>query len=399
MDAAPLPPQPLQHHPMLSPEDIRHRASARYPDFLRSIVNGSPFFPLQVRFGKPSATEDFGKLRSEITALTKANLGCQIEWTEVNSRRWGKQRLPERVEFADEVSYLRAIGKTKEVARFRENLVLTREKCPALISLVETRPLDAVEFADIWPGLLEVCCYFAAHPRPNLYARELPISVDTKFVENYEAILTRMLELVIPAQAIVEANRFGERFGLRYDEPQIRFRLLDESLQSTLGVPFSDVTIPVSRFRGLGWQKLRVIVSENKMTFLTLPQLPQAIGIWGAGNAAALLHNVPWLGDCQLHYWGDLDAQGFEILARLREAFPKTQSLMMDSATLERFCKLCRPGVATRTKPKRHLTDFEEQAHASVCAMNLRLEQERIPNQFANNAIKAALWSDAIRGC
>src|ERR1017187_274731 len=380
---------------MLSPEDIRRRALTCYADFLRSIVNGSVFYPLPVRFGKPSATEDFNKLRSEITALTKANLGCHIEWTEVNSRRWGKQRLPKRVEFVDETSYLRAIGKTKEVTRFRENLALTREQCPAVMPLLKLRPLDMVEFAENWPGLLETCWFFEASPRPNLYARELPLSVDTKFVEKHEAMLTRLLTLVLPVQAVVEADRFEEQFGLRYDEPQIRFRLLDESLQATMGIPFPDVTLPLGRFRELGWQKLRVIISENKMTFLTLPQLSQAIGIWGAGNAAALLHTVRWLRDCHLFYWGDLDAQGFEILARLREAFPQTQSLMMDTATLNRFRELCILGMATKTKPKEQLTSSEEQAHALVCTLKLRLQQERIPNQFANDEVRTALGADA----
>ena len=75
MAVEPLPAHWLQLYPMLSPEDIRRRALAGYVDYLRSIVNGSLFFPLQVRFGKPSATEDFDKLRAEINALTKANLG------------------------------------------------------------------------------------------------------------------------------------------------------------------------------------------------------------------------------------------------------------------------------------------------------------------------------------
>ena len=169
---------------MLAPEDIRRHAQARYADFLRSVVNGNSFFPLPVRFGKPSTTEDFDKLRTEINALTKANLGCRIGWTEINTRRWGRQRLPERVEFADEASYLRVLGKTKEAVRFRENLAMTREQCPAIMPFVESRPLDVVEYADDWQGLIEVCRYFQTHPRPNLYARELPLSVDTKFVEN-----------------------------------------------------------------------------------------------------------------------------------------------------------------------------------------------------------------------
>jgi hypothetical protein len=376
---------------MLAPEDIRRRAQACYADFLRGIVNGTEFFPLPVRFGKPSPTEDFAKLRREINALTEANLGCNIEWTEVNSRRWGKQRLPERVEFAEEASYLRTLGRTREVARFRENLALTRERCPLLISFFRERPVDVVEFADAWPGLLEVCCYFQSHPRPNLYARELPLSVDTKFVERHQSVLTRLLTVALPPDALTESERFEERFGLRFDEPQIRLRLLDESLRVPLGIPFDDVSLPLNQFRNLGWTKLRVLVSENKMAFLTLPSVPRAIGIWGAGNAAALLHNVLWLADCDLFYWGDMDAQGFEILARLRDAFPRTQSVLMDAATMTRFRELCRPGILSKAQIRQWLTCSEEKARELVCALNLRLEQERIPNQYATGAIKAAL--------
>jgi hypothetical protein len=376
---------------MLAPDDIRRRAQMRYPDFLRSIVNGTTFFPLPVRFGIPSPTEDFNKLRREINALTEANLGCNIEWTEVNSRRWGKQRFPQRLEFGDETSYVRALGKAKEVARFRENLAITRERCPVLVAYLETRPSDIVEFADDWAGLLEVCCYLRLHPRPNLYARELPLSVDTKFVERHQTVLARLLSVALPTSAIVESERFEERFGLRYEQPQIRLRLLDESLRTTLGVPFGDVALPSEEFQNLGWNNLRVVVSENKMTFLTLPCMARTIGVWGAGNAAALLHSVSWLADCELFYWGDVDAHGFEILARLREAFPRTKSIMMDAATMIRFRDLCVAGVVSNAQIRPQLTSTEEKAHQLVRSSNLRLEQERIPNQFAAAAIETAL--------
>ena len=126
------------------------------------------------------------------------------------------------------------------------------------------------------------------------------------------------------------------------------------------------------------------------MTFLTLPSVPRTVGIWGAGNAAALLHSVSWLADCELLYWGDLDAQGLEILARLREAFPNTQSLMMDIATLNRFRSLCIPGVAATAKQMRTLLPGEMEAYTTACSANLRLEQERIPNSFAVESIAAA---------
>jgi hypothetical protein len=374
---------------MLAPEDIRRRAQKRYADYLRSLVDGTPFFPLPVRFGKPSPTEDFEKLRREINALTKANLGCQIEWVEVNSRRWGKQRLPERVTFADENSYLRTLGKAKEAARFRDNLELTRGRCATLISFLRDRPLEVVEIAESWPGLIEVCCYLQFHPRPNLYARELPLTVDTKFVERHQSVLTRLLKIALPKDAVVETGRFEEQFGLRFDEPQVRVRLLDESLRTQLGMAFNDFSIPIQQFQNLGWEKLRVLVSENKMTFLTLPKTPHAIAIWGAGNAAALLHSVSWLADCDLFYWGDIDVQGFEILARLREAFPKTRSMMMDIATMNRFRDLCRPGVISKAQIKQQLIVGEEKAYEIADKFNLRLEQERIPNQFAGDIIGA----------
>ena len=382
-----LPARWLQLHPMLSPEDIRRRALASYVDFLRSVVNGSLFFPLQVRFGKPSATEDFDKLRSEITALAEAKLDCQIEWTEVNSRRWGKQRLPERVGFVDETSYLSTTGKTKEVAHFRENLALTRERCPAVIQFVEARPLDVIEFADVWPGLLEVCSYFQSHPRPNLYARELPLSVDTKFIERHQGVLSRLLIAVIPPNGFIEADRFEERFGIRFDEPLIRLRLLDESLINVLRVPFSDFAIPLSRFRSLDWQKLRVVVSENKMTFLTLPSIANGIGIWGAGNAVALLHGIPWLSNCHIYYWGDLDAQGLEILSRLRSVFPHTRSFMMDLATLNEFKDLCIPGTPSKSPTPANLTTAELNAWTVIQSRNLRIEQERLPPNIIHQAI------------
>jgi hypothetical protein len=376
---------------MLAPEDIRRRALNRYPEFLRSLISNESFFPLQVRFGKPSATDDFDKLRREIASLCEANLGCQVEWAEINTRKWGVQRLPERVQFTEETSYLRTIGKIKETARFRENYALAQTRCPALVGYLRERPMDAVEFADAWPGLVEVCCYLQSNPRPNLYCRELPLSVDTKFVENHRTILARMLSAILRGEVVVDSPRFEERFGFRFEEASIRFRLLDPSLCERLQMPFDDVSTPASRFRNLNWRELRVIIVENKMNFLTLPMLSNTIGVWGAGNAAALLHNVTWFSECSLFYWGDVDAQGFEILSRLRACFPSIRSLMMDHTTFERFRHLSGSGTNAKTRSDLLLMLGEVDAYTITVEKNLRLEQERIPNAFAAETIRSAL--------
>ena len=54
------------------------------------------------------------------------------------------------------------------------------------------------------------------------------------------------------------------------------------------------------------------------MNLLTLPQLKATIGLGGLGDGVTDLRHVEWLTKSELWYWGDLDAEGLLILARLR---------------------------------------------------------------------------------
>jgi hypothetical protein len=168
---------------MLSPDDIRRLCERKVPAFLRSVVTGEPFFPLRIRFGRPSSTDEWEKLQSEIMALAQADLDYRIEWTETNTRRWGRQRLPDRVFFESEIEFLKLLRKQAELDRFRRNVLHTREACPELGEWLPRNALRIIEFAEVWPDLIKVCRYFLGHPRPSLYARELPIDIHTKFIE------------------------------------------------------------------------------------------------------------------------------------------------------------------------------------------------------------------------
>src|SRR5207249_2139844 len=117
---------------MLSPSDISNLCLRKYPAFLRAVVTGDNLFPLEIRFGRPSTTEDWSVLQHEITALANHDLGYRIGWTHVNTRRWGRQRLPERVWFDNEEDFLRTIRKEREVDILRRHLALTRQSCPEL---------------------------------------------------------------------------------------------------------------------------------------------------------------------------------------------------------------------------------------------------------------------------
>jgi hypothetical protein len=374
---------------MLSPDDIRAMGIRRYPSYLRALVMAEAFFPLKIPFGRPSTSDEWPRLQKEITALATGTVGYRIEWTTVNTRRWGEQRMPERVWFDDEATYLQALGKKAEVNTLRGLLALTHDVCPELKDWLPDNVLRVVEFASVWRELLFVCRYFLVNPRPGVYARELPIAVDTKFVERHEGILRNLLDFLLPDSAKTDAPRFEQRFGLKYEEPQIRFRVLGEAMPIAASLPFTDVAVPLSQFASLGWSDLTIVIVENKRTFLSLPSLAGAVGIWGGGGAAQLLVGAPWLAACRLFYWGDLDVHGFHILSQLRRAFPELASVMMDTTTLERFEAQCGSGKPATYEEVRLLNAEELVVYQRVRSNGLLLEQEKVTHDYAVERLRA----------
>jgi len=244
---------------MLSPDDIQRLCQRKYPAFLRAVVTGEQFFPVEVRFGRPSTTDEWEKLRGEISALAQGKVGYRIEWAETNTHRWGRQKFPERVWFENEAEFLSAVRKHEETACFRRNISLARQMCAELEDWLSSNVVSVEEFADVWPDLMKVCCYFLTHPNPGLYVRELPIAIDTKFVERHQGILRRLLDFLLPDSIKAKSERFEERFGLRFDETLIRIRLLDPKLGRQLGLPIDDLSIPLTPFRslpGVDWTSL-----------------------------------------------------------------------------------------------------------------------------------------------
>lgn len=369
---------------MLSPADIHALALRQYPAVLRAIALGESAFPKDIRFGRPKPAADWSILQAEITALAQAKLGYEIEWEETNTRRWGRQRLPVRVWFQNEADYLRMIGKTREVEVLRENLSITRSRCPELEGWLASHVMRLIEHARIWPEVLHVCRYFIDHPCPLRYARELPIPVGTKFIDERRPLFRSLFDFLLPPGTIDTASEhFETRYGLLFDEPLIRLKVLCPKFAATLQPAVSDLSIPLSQSRTLPWHGHTVLIVENKMTFLTLPPLTDTIAIFGGGNAAALLETLSWLSQSRLFYWGDLDIHGFHILARLRTAFPEVQSVLMDSRPLELFQGHCIPAKSSSYQNVEGLRPSEAAVYELLRRGQILLEQEKIPHAFA----------------
>jgi hypothetical protein len=383
---------------MIGPEEIRKRASRVYPDYLASIVEERPFFPLEIPFGTRVPRRDYHGYAQEREALLSASkntrgTGYSVEFEPYNTRRYGIQQLPTRICFECEADYVGFLGRAAEAAQFGSAVQRTRTVLPELLPWLALCAPAALAHLDEWDDLLAVCRYFSEHPRPGVYPRELPIPVHTKFVEAHAGILRRLLDAILPegAVAVGEAD-FARRFGLKYDEPLVRLRVLDPAIRARAGLPVDDLSTPVSEFVALRIPAARFVIVENRMTFLTLPFVSDGVALWGGGFRVELLRAAGWLAAADLAYWGDLDAHGFMILSQLRSFFPLARSLMMDEATLEAFAPFVVPAPPVPVHDLPGLTDDERVVYEYLARHDLRLEQERIPQPHVARALDRA-WS------
>ncbi len=380
---------------MITPAEIRLKAQRQYLAFLQSWLRAEPFQALSWPAGRPSS--DFGTMRAQVqlllsSAKTATTPGYRVETQVQQTRALGTQTLPVRVWIDTPEDLLHLSEKEEEFARFCEDIALMRAQLPQLEAWVERFPRKLLDYHLSWPGLLLVCRYFLEHPRPGLYVRELPINVHTKFIEQHQGILRELLDHLLPNECIQsETSTFQQRYGLREEEPMVRVRFLDEQLREGYGLPFDDICVPCPHLARLHFSGQTCIITENKMTFLTLPPLSHTLAMLGAGFQVSNLAGIPWLVTCPIIYWGDLDAQGFQILSQLRSIFPHVTSLMMDEETFSSFSAFCVPGTLCRARQLPHLTIEEHRLFVYLAENTIRLEQERISQEYALQALRVCL--------
>jgi hypothetical protein len=378
---------------VINPIQIQQKSEQRYSSFLSSIVTGDNLFPLEFAIGSlPKEYLDLSKAVNLLIDKSKQQIGYGYT-LELETRRMhqhGSQSLPRKISIDTERDYLKLIKKEKEVVQFSLDIELIRIRVPALEQWICTYPLKIIEHRDRWDDLLKVCQYFQHTPKPNLYIRELPIQVHTKFIEQNQKIIRSLLEAMLPNEQLgsvdgEKENVFEKRFSLKYREPLIRLRLLDRTLTAKYCFPANDFSLPVSAFnRLILLEGHHCFITENLMNFLTLPDLENSFAIFGSGYAVQGLKFTEWLSDCSIFYWGDLDADGFKILSQLRSYFPHVISIMMDAKTFGTFQEFSVPVPATKSENLQYLTAEEATLYNYLVIHQKRLEQERISQDYVD---------------
>lgn len=381
---------------MITPAQIRDKALRIYHTrFLAADARGISLFPLEIPADRGRTTDDFERRFQELDALmsqekSATGFGYTVEFRSVNTRRHGVQSVPARLYFEDRDDFLRFIRKTGENQAFRKNLALIVSRLPALEPWCQANARKIVEFQDDWEGLIRVCEHFLRHPVSGLYIRELPIEVDTKFIERRTRILKSLLDALLPEERILQSeSRFERRYGLNVKPGLVRFRILDPGLMASAGIAFSDLSVRIDEF-GSGLPGLdTVYVVENEINFLTFPKLHRSIVIWGKGFALEELRGLSWLSDCRVVYWGDIDAAGFRILSLLRSICPQTASMLMDTTTWKAYQDQAVPDPNPGSAVPAGLSP-SERALAEILIENpdqSRLEQEKIHHAYLLKAL------------
>lgn len=371
---------------MITPNEIRKKAESKYLAYLRSVVEGLVFEPVIIP-GNKKPDDDMVKFEEELTELIahskeKKGYGYSIAYQRVKTRKHGEQDIPVSISFQTEHDYLKFIYKEKETDHFRHDLNRILSAFPELLEWVSKYPYKVLDNHEIWEDLLKVCTYFKNNPKPQLYIRELPIDVDTKFIERNKGLVKELLDVIISKFVNLTDSRFETHFNLRYDEPIIRFRVLDKSMSLSLFSGADDISIPISQFQKIEIPAETVYIVENKMNMLTFPSQPNSIVLWGHGFGVDLLKDVDWFQTKKIFYWGDLDAHGFLILSELRSHYRKVESFLMDRETFDKYYQ---SGVGTETNIEKELclTPDEYKMFAFLKSGNYRLEQEKIPFEYA----------------
>ncbi|MDT5031095.1 MAG: hypothetical protein QOC94_1266 [Actinoplanes sp.] len=236
--------------------------------------------------------------------------------------------------------------------------------------------------------------WFAAHDAAGLTPRQVPIEgLHAKWLNTRHELIRRL-------------SRRDDLGLLPPHPPRVHFTYLDPAHLSAGRRRHDSATIGDAA--PPAYQPRVVVISENKDTAIHFPPLTGGISVEGMGRGAGAIAALPWLRDApHLFYWGDMDADGLEILNEFRAAGVRAASLFMDIATFERWERFGtnedrygKPLTAREPRPLPYLTEAEGTLYKSLTSSSWqrhrRVEQERIPLAAALTHVRKLAYDSSV---
>ncbi|HUH45307.1 MAG TPA: Wadjet anti-phage system protein JetD domain-containing protein [Treponemataceae bacterium] len=413
---------------MITVKEIKQKALNRYSSFLKYKIvlelesedtkiqnalgeNGfdskrDSFFPLEIQGNKGNPNDDFKKRSAALQELIKASnlkklYSYALETKDVLTRNNGTQTIIQKIYFENEKSFLVFIEKELEVKRFCEAL--------KIINNAKLKNFEMQTWAEknikalcteteehFWQNIVLVIAWLKDNPKSDLYIREIPLPIHTKFIENNKKLIEGFFYT-----ANNQSNKkpsFEKILGLKNKPLLFYFRFLDSSFSFIKGMLSPQLmAISLSHFNEfLETEKLKqiqtVFITENKMVCLAFPKVKNALCLLGHGYYLLNLKNCSALQNKQIFYLGDIDEHGFDILSKFRNYFPHTISLCMDKKTYEtfKFFAVSSDKKLPDNSIPKNLRDDELEIfnHLRKEPEHNRLEQERITQDYIISQLK-----------
>ena len=393
-----------------TPAELRAQLMRRWDkgELLAEILAPGDLFPLRLSLRGPTSSdlsERFDEVRTWAAGLQQSP-GCRLVMREVRHRVIGQNSLPGEawVDTLDDA--LRLVGKARDARAFQALLAITLRQQPTLLPWLQRQPLRALALAEFWLQLLDVVAWLQAHPRPDIYLRQVDLpGVHSKFIESQRGVLSELLDLTLPADAIDTmasgAAQFARRYGFRDKPLRVRLRFLDPEHPAWVSGADADYTISQQAFARLAPDVRHVFITENEINFLAFPPAAGSLVVFGAGYGFEAMAGAAWLQQCGLHYWGDIDTHGFAILDQLRAQLPHAQSFLMDHDTLlvHQAQWTLEPQPTQRDLPRLNEAErrvYDELRWRRLRDEPLRLEQERINFGRVERAVMTAVMAVAV---
>lgn len=345
-------------------------------------------WPLRIGLGLPgkdALEADFAAVRDWAWGWQQWAQSRPVDLLTVTRRVHGTtQELPTAVVVADADMAAAVLGhgwraRLDTAAERRGQVAARFPEADSAAVVRAAEPLGDVDFA----LLLAAGHWFATHDATGLTARQVPVpGLHAKWLDRHGALVAALIG--------------SEGLGLVERPPLVRFTYLDPGYRAGSGRHHDTVTGDEAARVVLPYRPKLILVVENLDSMLFFPPVPGAIAVWGTGRAATVqVARLTWVRDCaRVVYWGDIDADGFEILDHLRSSGLQAESLLMDATTLNAYTEFGTwatpsgaPVTAGRRKDLTHLTAAEFEVYVAITDPDWtgprRLEQERIPLPLA----------------
>jgi len=369
-----------------------------------SEASRSIAFPLQLRLKKPTSgelSEQFSDVRAWIKSLSEMR-HTRLELLEKRHPQLGKNNVPNSIWVDSLEDALAFIGKRGEAEQFMALVLESMQQNRQLIPWIRKHSTNVLALAPVWSRLLRVHDQIVQRSDKAMYLRQLSISgVDTKFVEAHRSTLAQWLDLTLPDDSINIDYRgikgFARRYGFKEKPTRLRLRSLDHAkpllqhanapvVNTDSTVASADITLDIDVIQTLDPTHSHVIITENEINYLVLPDREDMLAVFGSGYGLESLGKIDWLKKRNVWYWGDLDTHGFAILNELRTRLPNVKSLLMDRETLMAHEALWGGELSQANRRLEHLSDEEAALHQDLIdnryGDRIRLEQEQIDYGF-----------------